>query len=443
MIQLQDFSFERFILVNYVDPDRVVVNHHWHLPNLLAVLHEHMLDVVLDVGVFAYGVDRHIAYWLLMLDKGSHRGGLLDGDLARLTGRLDPGAVVYDLTPVLGPRRHHSAARMMLPPLRLTRLTGHHDLLGRPCVSLLTPGVLDMLLLVSLLDDALVLEPDLARLTHHRPLDLTRPHLHVSDVGLRLDRALWPQEDGAHRDPGLVTSGRAGLHPVPHCLLHPRLTGLRPHLAGPDDVVSLTSPRVLTTDDQGPGLATGRVDHLRHLDLLLGLRLRPDHLYAPGGAGPDHHLAPARCLLPHGGPLSDLTSLRPRPLLHRARGHVVLRLGPGLGLTLGHHLRLGGGRGVRLGVRGSHDLGLTLRPHRLTADHLLRMRSRHAVLLWRMLRLLLLVVVVVLLRMRWLGRVLLDLMVLGRLLWVLTDIMLLIMLVVVVHVMGVLLLLGL
>ena len=142
-----------------------------------------MLDVVLDVGVFAYGVARHIAYWLL--DKGSHRGGLLDGDLTRLTGGLHPGAVMDDLTPVLGPRRHHSAARMVLPPLRLTRLTGHHDLLGAPCVSLLSPGVLDMLLLVSLLDDALVLEPDLARLTHHRPLDLTRPHLHVSDVGLR------------------------------------------------------------------------------------------------------------------------------------------------------------------------------------------------------------------------------------------------------------------
>ena len=277
------------------------------------MLREHVLDVVLNVGVLAYGADRHIVYWLL-LDKSSHRGGLLNGDLARLT-RLHLGAVVDDLAPVLRPRRHHSAARMVLPPLRLTRLTGHHDLLGPPCVSLLTPGVLDMLLLVSLLDDALVLEPDLA-LTHHRPLDLARPHLHVSDVGLRLDRALGPQEDGAHRDPGLVTSGRPGLYPVPHCLLHPRLARLWPHLAWPDDVVSLTSARVLTTDDEGPGLATARVDHLRHLYLLLGLRLCPDHLYSPGGAGSDHHLAPARCLLPHRGPLSDLTSLRPRPLLH-------------------------------------------------------------------------------------------------------------------------------
>lgn len=93
-------------------------------------------------------------------------------------------------------------------------------------------------------------------------------------------------------------------------------------------------------------------------------------------------------------------------------------------------------------MRRRHDLGLALRPHRLTADHLLRMGSCHAVLLLRMLWLLLLVVVAVLLRMRWLGRVLLDLMVLW-LLWVLTDVVLLIMLVVVgvvVHMMGVLLL---
>ena len=437
MIQLQNFSFERFILVHYVDPDRVVVNHHRHLPNFLAVLEKHVLDVVLDFRVSADGVGWQIVNWLL-LDKVSHRGGLLDGDLTRLT-RLHLGGVVDDLASVLGPRRHHSAARMVLPPLRLTRLTGHHDLLGRPCVPLLTPGVLDMLLLVSLLDDALVLEPDLA-LTHHRPLDLARPHLHVSDVGLRLDRALGPQEDGAHWDPGLVTSW-PWLYPVPHCLLHPRLARPRPHLARPDDVVSLTSPRVLATDDEGPGLATARVDHLRHLDLLLGLRLRPDHLDAPGGAWSDHHLAPARCLLPHRGPLSDLTSLRPRPLLHRARGHVILRLGPRL--TLGHHLRLGRGRTVRLGVRRRHDLGPAPRPHRLTADHLLRVGTCHAVLLGRMLWLLLLVIVVVLLRMRWLRRVLLDLMVLGRLLWVLADIVLLIMLVVVgvvVHVMGVLLL---
>ena len=78
----------------------------------------------------------------------------------------------------------------------------------------------------------------------------------------------------------------------------------------------LLSPRVLTTDDEGPGLTAARVDHLRHLYLLLGLRLGPDHLDAPRGARSNHHLAPARCLLPHCGPLSDLASLRPRPLLH-------------------------------------------------------------------------------------------------------------------------------
>ena len=171
-----------------------------------------------------------------------------------------------------------------------------------------------MLLLVSLLDHALVLEPNLT-LAHHRPLDLARPHLHVSDVGLGLDWTLGPQKDGAYWDPGLRTARRPGLDPVPDCLLHLRLARLWPHLTWPDDVVSL-APWVLTTDDEGPGLAAARVNHLRHLDLLLGLRLGPDHLDAPRGAGSDHHLAPTRGLLPHCGPLSDLSSLRPRPLLH-------------------------------------------------------------------------------------------------------------------------------
>lgn len=149
------------------------------------MLLKHVLNVVLDVGVPAQCVDWHIGHWLL-LHELSDRCGLLDGDL---TLGLHLGAM-DDLAPVLRPRWHHSA-RML--PLPLTVLTGHHDLLGRSVpLDRLTPGVLDMLLLVSLLDDALVLETDLT-LAHHRPLDLARPHLHVSDVGLGLDRTLGPQ----------------------------------------------------------------------------------------------------------------------------------------------------------------------------------------------------------------------------------------------------------
>ena len=159
-----------------------------------------------------------------------------------------------------------------------------------------------------------MLEPHLAPCHHLRPLLdlLTWPHLHVSDAGLRLDWTLWPQEDSTHRHTRLVR--RPGLDSVPHCLLHPRLARLlRSDLTRSDDVVSL-APRVLTTDNEGPhSLATAR-DHLRHL--LLTLRLSPHHLDTPGDTGSDNYLASTRCLLPHSGPLSDLTSLQPRSLLH-------------------------------------------------------------------------------------------------------------------------------
>ena len=104
-----------------------------------------------------------------------------------------------------------------------------------------------------------------------------------------------------------MRSRRPGLDSVPHCLLHPRPDL---SLARPDDESLL----MLTTDDEGPHPLTTPSDHLGHRLLLTpGLLTSPHHLDAPGNAGPDHHLAPW-CLLPHCGPLSDLTSLKPRAL---------------------------------------------------------------------------------------------------------------------------------
>ena len=368
-----------------------------------------MLDVVLDVGILTRRGVGHIG----LLGGARHElsDRLLD-DLAHLAHLAH--LAVDDLGPVRG-RRHHSVTRVVLAP---PRLTGHHHLLPGlrvPHARDLAPGVLGvLLLLVSLLDHPLVLDPH--RPARHRPLDLTWPHLNVSDR-LRLDRALWSEldwlEDSVDRDPGLV-SPRPGLDPVPHRLLHPRLARPHPLLHPPDDAVPLARlPGA--ADDDWPRLASGvdglLLDNVGHLFLRLGLSAH--HLDA-GVTRLDHHLASPRGLLPHSGPLSDLTSLQPRPR-PRPRGHVVLLLGPGLLLTrLHHHPGLGRGRGVRLGVGRRHGLASHWRPGggvRLACDDLVRVGSSHPVL--RVLLRLLLVIIVMLLRMRRLGRVLLDLVVRG------------------------------
>ena len=107
-----------------------------------------------------------------------------------------------------------------------------------------------------------------------------------------------------HLCPGLTIS----LLLLVSCLLDHTLM-----LTRSDDVVSL-APWVLTTDNERPHSLATACDHLMHL--LLTLRLSPHHLDAPGDTGSDNYLASTRCLLPHSGPLSDLTSLQPRSLLH-------------------------------------------------------------------------------------------------------------------------------
>ena len=124
-------------LIHHVHPDRLAVDLHRHLPHLLPVLVEDVLDVVLDVLLLGAG--------RLLLPGLRHElplHGLLGGDLARARLLL---------------RGHHAELRRVLRP-------GHglaplHGLLRAVAELLLLLGRVAVLLLLLLLL-LLVIQPN-------------------------------------------------------------------------------------------------------------------------------------------------------------------------------------------------------------------------------------------------------------------------------------------